>query len=74
MALSSSRLGNAMADAVLTFVSPAPGSSDETELRNLMIALATEIIDEITTNADVATTVTGVTTGPGTANGTGGVS
>lgn len=84
MALSKDRLGNAMADAVLTISGLTPIAADETKLRDLMKVLADEIIKEFIANAVVSTnlavtSVSGVTTGfgssgPGTGTGTGGIS
>jgi len=47
MALDSDRLGNAIADAVLSETTPAPSGGDETALRDLMKAIAAEIVKEI---------------------------
>lgn len=64
------RLGNAMADAVLTFLPSPPSGGDETELRSLMVVLADEIIKEIVGFAVVGVTTpnaqAGATTLPGT--------
>lgn len=46
MALDADRLGNALADRVLTFMPDSPIAEDETALRNLMKALADEIVSE----------------------------
>jgi len=54
MSLDKTRLGNALADAVLAESGLSPVSADDTSLRNLMIALADEIIKEFAANADVA--------------------
>lgn len=76
MAMDKDRLGNAMADAVLTCVPSSPVGADETKLRALMILLADEIIKEIIGNAVVTTTTltpgaqAGPTTLPGTGTGT----
>lgn len=51
MALDKDRLGNNMADAVLTFFGGSPAGADETALRDLMKALANEIIIEFIANA-----------------------
>lgn len=52
MSLSKDRLGNALADRVITIMGgSAPGAADETELRTLMKALADEIIKEFIANA-----------------------
>lgn len=68
MALDKDRLGNAMADRVLTFTGGTPEAADETALRDLMKALAEEIITEFIDNAVVDVTTTGVT-GTGTPGG-----
>lgn len=73
MPLSETRLGNKMADAVIALTSPAPIGEDVTELRTLMKALAKEIIDEFIANAIVVTAVPGISTGPSSAVGTGGI-
>lgn len=76
MALDKDRLGDAMADRVISFLTVTPGGADETALRNLMKGLAQEIIDEFTNNAVVTTTTStpgaqaGVSTLPGTGTGT----
>jgi len=78
MALDKDRLGNAMADAVLTLSGLTPIGGDETKLRDLMKVLADEIIKEFIANAVITTTTStpgaqaGVTTLPGV--GAGGIS
>lgn len=69
MALDKDRLGDAMADAVLAQPGViSPGAADETKLRDLMKALANEIIEEFKANAEVSVSTTGVT-GTGTPGG-----
>jgi len=75
MAMNKDRLGNAMADAVLTCLPSAPVGGDETKLRALMILLADEIIKEIIGFAEVETVTAtpnaqpGSSTLPGTGTG-----
>lgn len=74
MALDKDRLGNNLADAVLTFLGDAPESADEDKLRDLMKALADEIIKEFIAKAVVSTTVTGtLPSGIEDAEGAGGI-
>lgn len=68
MSLDKDRLGNALADRIITIMgASAPIAADETALRDLMKALSDEIIKEFETNGVVNTTVTT----PDTINGTG---
>lgn len=53
MALSNTRLGNAMADTILACLPSSPVSADETKLRTLMIDLADDIITEFIDNAEI---------------------
>lgn len=57
MALDKDRLGNALADRIITIMgASAPIAADETALRTLMKALADEIVKEIVTNAQATGT------------------
>ena len=53
MAMDKDRLGNKLADAVLTFLPSAPIAADETKLRDLMKVIADEIIKEFTGFAEI---------------------
>lgn len=75
MSLNKDRLGNALADRIITIMGVnAPGAADEATFRTTMTALADEIIKEFIANAVVATTVTGtLPDGAVNASGTGGI-
>ena len=74
MSLSKDRLGNKWADRIIAIMGDdAPNTADEAGLRTLMKALADEDIFEYVTNAVVTTAVPGITTGPSSAVGTGGI-
>lgn len=47
MAMDKDRLGDAFADSVLTFLTEAPIAADNVKLRELMKALANDVITEI---------------------------
>ena len=52
MAMDATRLGNAIADTVLALANGTGlSSSEETALREFWIAVATDIVSEITTHA-----------------------
>lgn len=68
MALDKDRLGNALANVVISTMSQPPQAGDEDDLRDLMKLLAQEIIDEFVNNAVVNVTTTGIT-GTGTPGG-----
>lgn len=53
MAMSKTRLGNAMADTVIACLPGSPIGADETKLRTLMIDLADDIITEIIGFAEI---------------------
>lgn len=53
MPLDKDRLGNAIADRILTFAGIPPNGTDETQLRNLWKAIADEIVKEIMNNATI---------------------
>ena len=72
MALDGDRLGVAIATAI-TAAKPADGAAmSSAELETMWKVIAGEIVDEFTSNGDVATTVTTPDTINGT--GTGGIS
>jgi hypothetical protein len=66
MALDKDRLGDAIADRVLSFAGIAPGAPDEAQLRQLWKAIAEEIIDEIKLHADIVLGTGDVQVLPGT--------
>lgn len=66
MALDKDRLGNAIADKILTFAGIPPGAGDEAQLRAMWKAIAEEIIDEIKQHADIVLLTGDVQVLPGT--------
>ncbi len=53
MALDKDRLGNDIADFVLSVTGVAPGSADETKLRDLWKGISDKIITEFIDNAEL---------------------
>ena len=82
MAMNAVRLGLALRTAIKTAGGITPNPVDDATLLVLTTAIATEVISEITGNAEVATSTTGTATGilaggasaPTTGAGTGTVS
>jgi hypothetical protein len=73
MALDGNRLGTAIADAIKASVPPPGSKITDAQLETMWQLVGTEIVNEITNNAEVATTTTGtVTTGPGAGGSTSG--
>lgn len=60
------RLGNAIADRIITFSGNALSGADETQLRNLWKAIAEEIVNEIDTFAQLDLLAADIPVDPGT--------
>ena len=71
MALDKDRLGDAFVTTVLDCLGSSPVTADLDKLRELMRALAEDIIVEFENNGIVNTTVSNVQAGGSTANGVG---
>jgi hypothetical protein len=66
MALDKDRLGNAIADRILTFAGYALAGADDARLRELCKAIADEVIKEVKNHADLDLEAGDIPVDPGT--------